>query len=124
MTSSLIGLAALVVAGMLWTVAFVLIRRDDEGGRVTPAARRAPSPRSASPSALLAVPLLLDGGPVDRLAARAGGARRASTGALARCGGSSSGSRAARPAARARHPALAAGGDRRTSSTSPGGPAG
>ena len=46
---------------------------DDEGGRVTvtPARGRPARRGSASTGGLLAVPLLLDRGPVDRLAARA-----------------------------------------------------
>ena len=71
MTTSVVGLGAIAVAGTLWTVAFFLIRRDDAGGAMTPALAGALVALCLCVG-LLGVPLVLDRGPLDRLAGRTG----------------------------------------------------
>ena len=51
-------------------IAFVLIRKIDQGGRHDARRLRRPGARCASRSALLAVPMLRDHGPVERLGGR------------------------------------------------------
>ena len=115
------GLPALVVAGTLWAVAFVLIRRATKVEVVTPLLAGALAALFVGVG-LLGVPMLLDRGPVERLGGAVGGVATGAPLVAAahrrRAGG------AARAAGRAVDPAVAARGRSRAGSTSPGARAG
>ena len=107
MATSLPGIAALVFTGTLWAIAFVLIRRTTRVERMTPLLAGALAALFVAVG-LLGVPMVLDRGPLERLAGRVGGApARRALAHRARCRRARGAARAARGAVDPRPPARA-----------------
>ena len=71
------GSLGIAIAGTLWTIAFVLIRRTTQDRRLMRPCSSAPLAALFLALGLAAIPMLRDAGPVERLGGRIGGVREA-----------------------------------------------